>query len=87
MPVLLLLPQSPAPDHLLLLLPAFGVLPVGADRMLSMYELTSGGAGELTVRGLPIEPPTPAFAAAGILSGDSPAGEPTTSSFDSEPLT
>lgn len=71
------LPQSPPElPHLpscappLLLRPSrVGVLAVGADRMLSMKEVTSGGAGERTVRGLPIAPPTPLLDCA--LTGDS----------------
>lgn len=52
----LLLDQRPL---LLLRLSRVGVLPVGADKMLSISEATSGGAGDLTVRGLPMLPPMP----------------------------
>lgn len=52
-----------------------GVLPVGADRMLSISEATAGGAGDLTVRGLPMLPPMPpsdAFRGLPTLRGLSP---------------
>lgn len=87
-PLLLPAPQSPpqrpsAPPPALLRASRVGVLAVGADRMLSMNEVTAAGAGEGTVRGLPIDPPTPDVP---VLTGDSAGDGDTTPFMRAAPL-